>query len=468
MECQACHVLKFSSLANGHPPFSDYPWKRRTRIAFDHSSHIDDHFKKEEYKEHAPQKPCGTCHKPDQAGQFMLLRKNFEKTCGAGCHAEQIAGKGLTGAKGIPFLRLPGLDIETLEEYEISVGEWPADYNIEEGLTPFMELLLYGEPAFADDLAVVSDFDDFTDLSDSSEEEIVAVGRIIWAIKGLFFDIISHGQESLISRLQKPLKSHLKSHELTALTGQLPIEVVRAAQQKWLPHLMTEVPRYRAGETVTSSTVQSVEEQDSEREKWVKAGGWYRQDLDFTVLYRPTEHADGFMRAWLDLSSRLQKKTDLGSAAMIFAELSNPKGPGLCMKCHSVDSIADPPAFQVNWFKPPPSPEWHTITRFVHTPHFSLLEDDGCLTCHQLDPDPEGKGKVMKAFWDKDGLKFAPLTFTSSFKLVMKATCSSCHTSELAGDTCLICHNYHVGKIAPALLEVPIAGSTPLLQLHEH
>ncbi|MEC4681883.1 MAG: hypothetical protein VST67_14465, partial [Nitrospirota bacterium] len=90
------------------------------------------------------------------------------------------------------------------------------------------------------------------------------------------------------------------------------------------------------------------------------------------------------------------------------------------------------------------------------------LEDDGCLTCHQLGPDPEGQGQVMKAFWDEDGLNFAPLTFTSSFKLMTKGTCSSCHTSELAGDTCLICHNYHVGNIAPAFLEVPKAGSTSL------
>ncbi len=127
------------------------------------------------------------------------------------------------------------------------------------------------------------------------------------------------------------------------------------------------------------------------------------------------------------------------------------------MKCHSVDSIADH-ALQVNWSTPPPSPQQHTITRFVHTPHFSLLEDDGCLTCHQLDPEAE----VMEEFRGEDGLKFDPLTFTSGFKLMTKATCSSCHTSELAGDTCLICHNYHVGEIAPALSEVPMTASISL------
>ena len=267
-------------------------------------------------------------------------------------------------------------------------------------------------------------------------------------------------------RLRKPLEAQISSRELAALTGQLPIEVVRAAQQVWLPNLAAEVQRYRAGKTVGSSTGQDAEEQtstDQEREKWVIAGGWYRQDSDFAVLYRPNGHADGFMRAWLDLSSRLQKRTGLGSASVIFAELSNPKGPGICMKCHSVDSIADH-ALQVNWSTPPPSPQRHTITRFVHTPHFSLLEDDGCLTCHQLDPEAE----VMEKFRGEDGLKFDPLTFTSSFKRMTKATCSSCHTSELAGDTCLICHNYHVGEIAPALSEVPIAGSTSLHQLHEH
>jgi len=145
-QCQSCHARKFVSLANGHPEFSNFPYKRRTKIAFDHTSHIGKYFQ-EKFKDIAPTK-CSGCHTPDSAGRYMKGR-NFEIAC-AGCHADQIAGKGRAGAKGIPFFRLP----------------WPADYNIEEGLTPFMKLLLLSEPTFTDDMTILADYDDLTDLSE--------------------------------------------------------------------------------------------------------------------------------------------------------------------------------------------------------------------------------------------------------------------------------------------------------------
>ncbi len=92
-QCQTCHTLAFSSLAGGHPPFSDYPYKRRTRIAFDHNSHIGKHFLGE-FKKEAPT-TCTACHKPDDAGQTMRTG-NFETTC-ASCHAQQIEGMGRAG-----------------------------------------------------------------------------------------------------------------------------------------------------------------------------------------------------------------------------------------------------------------------------------------------------------------------------------------------------------------------------------
>ena len=102
----------------------------------------------------------------------------FETTC-ASCHAQQIEGMGRAGAKGIVVLRLPGVDLDTLHEHGISVGEWPADDNVEEGLTPFMQLLLEGDSALTEDLALLAGLDDFTDLSDATDEEVAAVGRIV-------------------------------------------------------------------------------------------------------------------------------------------------------------------------------------------------------------------------------------------------------------------------------------------------
>src|SRR5439155_23487440 len=36
LQCQGCHSRQFESFARGHPDFAQYPFKRRTRIFFDH------------------------------------------------------------------------------------------------------------------------------------------------------------------------------------------------------------------------------------------------------------------------------------------------------------------------------------------------------------------------------------------------------------------------------------------------
>ena len=447
-QCQTCHTLAFSGLADGHPPFANYPYKRRTRIAFDHNSHIGKHFLGEFEKE-AP-KTCTVCHQPDDAGRSMRTG-NFETTC-AGCHAKQIEGMGRAGAKGLTVLRLPGLDLDTLHENGISVGEWPADADVEEGLTPFMKLLLEGDPAVTQDLAVLARFDDFTDLSDATDEEVAAVGRMVWAVKGLLYNLIARGQREMLDRLRAT--TNLGTRELADLVGQLPVEVIRAAQQKWLPRLMTEWSGYGNGKPVARPDDRESEEElrmDREREKRVMIGGWYRQDSDFVLLYRPAGHADPFLCAWLDLIARVPETRHVRAVEAIFTTLSDPKAPGMCLKCHSVDAEAGQRK-RIHWLAVRPVPHERRVTRFAHTVHFSVLDDKGCLTCHTLDPEAE----VMEAFKDAD-----PLTFASNFQPMRKSACATCHTPERAGDTCLTCHNYHLGTVSPVLAKAPLTASTP-------
>ena len=447
-QCQTCHTLAFSSLAAGHPPFSDYPYKRRTRIAFDHNSHIGKHFLGEFKKEAPP--TCTACHTPDDAGRTMQTG-NFEDTC-AGCHARQIGGMGRAGAKGIAVLRLPGVDLAALREHGISVGEWPADHNVEEGLTPFMELLLAGDPAVTEDLALLAGFDDFTDLSDATDEEMTGVGKMMWAVKKLLYGLIASGQREMLDRLQATADPGTR--EPAKLVGQLPAEVIRAAQREWLPRLMTEVPAYEAGKTIVRPKDRESDAEtlmDRAREEQVVTGGWYRQDADFVLLYRPTGHADPFLCAWLEFTARASGAKPARSAAALFTDLSNPQAPGLCMKCHSVDTQTGQRK-RIHWAATRPVPHERKVTRFAHAVHFSLLDDKGCLTCHELNPEAE----VMAAFEDTD-----PLTFASNFRAMKKTVCATCHTPERAGDTCLTCHNYHVGTVAPVLSKAPLTVSSP-------
>ncbi len=447
-QCQTCHARAFSDLANGHPPFSDYPYKRRTRIAFDHTSHIGKHFLGE-FKNDAPI-TCTACHRPDDDGQTMRTG-TFETAC-ANCHAGQIVGIGRSGAKGLAFLRLPGLDLETLQERGVSVGEWPADANVEDGLTPFIELLLGTDPVLAEDLALLSGFDDFTDLSDATDEEIAAVGRVVWAVKKLVYNLLVKGQQEIVNRLQAT--TDLDARKFADLVGQLPVAVIHAAQQQWFPHLAMELSGSEAGETVVRLEDHEGDQEtriDREREKKMVSGGWYRQDLDFALLYRPSGHADPFISAWLDLTARLTETKHGRSAGAIFTTLANPKAPGRCMKCHSVDAQAGQRK-RIHWFAARPVSHERKVTRFTHDVHFSLLEDKGCLTCHTLNPEAE----VMESFKDAD-----PLTFTSNFRAMQKTVCATCHTSERAEDTCLTCHNYHLGTVSPVLSKAPLTVSSP-------
>ena len=106
-QCQTCHSVQFASLERD-PDFSDYPYRRRTRIYYDHNSH--------------PPESCQACHVTDPSGRFMEV-KNFTLTCAA-CHGAQIQGEGMT-VKGVSFFTVPGIDLETLSAKGISVGGWP-------------------------------------------------------------------------------------------------------------------------------------------------------------------------------------------------------------------------------------------------------------------------------------------------------------------------------------------------------
>ena len=138
--CQFCHTFQFPSLENAHPEFDRFPFKRRTRIRFDHLNHISKHFRDKEMRSSAP-KACKSCHLPDEDG-FKMSLKSFEDNCGA-CHGGQVEGVGRATAKGLPVFNVPGLDVATLSERNIAIGEWPEDAD--EEITPFMEFLLAGD-----------------------------------------------------------------------------------------------------------------------------------------------------------------------------------------------------------------------------------------------------------------------------------------------------------------------------------
>ncbi len=180
-------------------------------------------------------------------------------------------------------------------------------------------------------------------------------------------------------------------------------------------------------------------------EVWAEAGGWYRQD--FAVLYKPVGHRDGFMRAWLDYTGAQYGNDKVKLAAPIFDMMSARQAQGQCAKCHSIDSAIDN-SRKVNWapFKVPRSLE--KFTKFSHEPHFGLFDDKGCSACHVVN----GQAKYRDTYKALD-----PQVFQSNFKPIQQQRCSTCHQTKIAGQSCSLCHVYHVDDVITPIMATSIA-----------
>ncbi len=469
-QCQVCHQTQFAGFASGHPEFAGYPYERRTRLQFDHVTHLQKHFS--DLRAPAPgPTSCAHCHEPAPDGRQMLVR-GFEQTC-ASCHTGQIEGTGRAGAKGLVFLRLPGFDLAALKAAGADLGEWPA--FCEGGITPFMRWLLEGDDKARAALDLLGN-QNLADLKSAPPAQKAAATELLWSIKGLFADLVTQGQPVILRRLGPPGGGQ---PVMAPRTGQFSADVALAAQQAWLPNLLAEVAAHRRGEKikmvppavapassagpapakpnaavadpddlladlpsevattpttgVTAATPPppAALEFDPAEDR-VASGGWYKSDDTYALYYRPGGHEDSFLTAWLDGTADKPAPT----ARKIFQQLSAGDAPGMCMKCHTVDRTAA--ATTVNWRAARPAPEVRLFTTFKHTAHFSLMGDQGCATCHTIATGADYAGS-FRANLD-------PAVFRSNFAPLTKNICTACHQPAKAGESCQMCHNYHTGE----------------------
>jgi hypothetical protein len=245
LRCQSCHGTQFQSFADGHPEFADFPYRRRTRLAFDHASHIGKHFKEQKDVE-APTR-CTGCHMPDPAGLAMLV-KPFEVACEA-CHLTQILGDSRSGPKGYPVIGLPGFDLRTLYENGREIGEWPRDADGK--IAPLTSLLLSVDPSHADDLFTLTGLD-LMDLRGASDDELAAVERVVWSLKQLIYDLTTGGHGTFQDRLSAALDTTLAERDVAHLMGTMPVDALAMLQREWLPQLADEIAAREAGRTIPS------------------------------------------------------------------------------------------------------------------------------------------------------------------------------------------------------------------------
>lgn len=497
--CQACHVVRYPGLSEGHPEFESYPYERRTQLNFDHVSHFNLHF--EDKKDLAPES-CGDCHRPGESGLYMHL-KDFQTTCSS-CHDDDVHARGMAGSSGFAVLAVPALDGESLLESEVHVGAWP---RFSDGqLTPFLKLLLLTNQGLRTDLEALDEWD-LDDLYDAEDETREAAGRVANGIKLLIHELANGGHPALVSRLEKLLGRTLTEEEQTGLAGLLPGTALKQAAATWWPDLDADVVAIRAGKPLETDLVRrpkpkpkqapkpkpkpkptsgdilsgsddilggddilsgdddvlggddilggdddilggdgilgsnKPEEKPAEPEPViVDAQTWNALGgwfLDGDVLrYRPSGHEDRFLKAWLDLTASYGQMDNAAAAEQLFKNLSSERTPGKCMTCHTADQTTEG-SLKVNWSYYQPNESRQEFTRFSHASHFALMSKDGCSVCHVLDP----KADYAASFDDHD-----PSVFASNFKAMKLDQCADCHHPEGSGDNCLTCHNYHVGE----------------------
>jgi hypothetical protein len=238
-QCRSCHVVQFDSFDGNHPKFDGYPFKRRTRIKYDHAGHFGKHYPELAKKDPAKRIPetCSACHDSRNDKKIMAVAP-FEQTCGT-CHLDQIVGKErVTGPKGIAFLSLPGLDLEALKKKNAPIGEWPDGSEAE--LTPFMKVMI-GRNEQGRALIKAVDSLNLKDLASASDDQIKAVTKLVWEVKRLFHALNSGKASDVLGNLNIVSGAKLSTSLISDLTASIPRDVVISAHQQWLPNLAREI-----------------------------------------------------------------------------------------------------------------------------------------------------------------------------------------------------------------------------------
>jgi hypothetical protein len=238
-QCHSCHVVKFDSFDGHHPQFESYPFKRRSRIIYDHAGHFGKHFPEAAKKGAVKRIPatCSTCHDSGKDKRVMAVAP-FEQTC-TSCHLDQIVGKErVSGPKGIAFLTVPGLDLQTLREKAAAIGEWPDGPEAE--LTPFMKVMIARNERGRALIKAVDGLN-LQDLSGANDRQIEAVTSLAWEIKRLFYALIKGKASDVLADLNISCGARLSAGLVADLTASIPRDVVIRAHQQWLPNLSTEM-----------------------------------------------------------------------------------------------------------------------------------------------------------------------------------------------------------------------------------
>ncbi len=445
-QCQVCHATAFKSLHDGHTnDFTSYAFERRTHLKFDHISHIRNHFGDKDTT-------CDTCHRLHSNGRHMVLN-DFELSCKE-CHLSThiIPQKGQQGVLvlGLPRFAERNNGEQPADEWPVEL-DWTADADTVGRLTPFMMLLLAGGDDYESGANLKKDIEEWLRLDEGdreddelSDDDRAVIARLANAVLRLFEDLRERG--GITARLVRALEPIAASADVDSLLGGLEDAVeIRKGAIAWLT---PEAGGEKASETETRS--------------------WYLDNDVWVIGYRPTEHRDPFLQAWLDLTAPNadQRPENLLQLALskIFWELgrdysgkspSNKEeygSPGACLMCHMERNDTAEHHRSIVWGPPQIADREDQWTRFSHAPHVSITDCQGCHTKNECYQDRtqfqsmyrHPSQQVAISANPRQGEDDACQGSNWNFAPIRKDKCVTCHVSDRAGDGCLQCHVYHV------------------------
>jgi hypothetical protein len=417
--CQSCHQARYESFSTDHPDFGSWPYKRRTRIAFNHASHQAKHFAEKKLTFE-----CRACHVED-ATRSVQLTVSYEAAC-ASCHDEKIAA---SVAKGVPMFALPTLDVEALQAAGHDVGPWPegATGDFDGRLPPAMKLLLASDTSAAKAIELLGADFEFADVDPDDAGQLAACADLAKAIKELLVDVGRRGTTAVQERLQKSLGLNTHEAATSDLLAGLTEETVQEAAG-WLSVDAGDKTWPRENETVTHAF------KNDSRLHFDRPGRWTVDEATLSVRYQPAAHADPLLTSWLELLASVPHIDSRPIALAMHKELSSATAAGTCARCHSVED-GENGQLVVNWraFDRAKSPQ--TLTRFSHGPHVMLPQLADCTSCHSVNGAVDSSNSYLTNDPHASSSEFAPMS---------KQDCAACHTAKLAGESCQTCHNYHV------------------------
>ena len=405
-ECGNCHQVRITNFVADHPEFSEsYPHDVRVGIKFDHSSHINKHFKDAKVSDNAPGS-CSGCHLVDKAERSVAI-SGFDEGCGA-CHGDQMESRELV------MLRVPEFE-ENLFEYDDILEVCGPTMEQFEVLQEQLELYSEGEEPEIDEeeeyesvgedvnefLAYLLDVD-VDDTEDYSEPVTTLIG-----------ELTSDGLDPLLDRISDVDNDNQGT---TMLSGLSP-ELIKRVACAWAANIEYEPPAEPL------------------------ASGWYGEYTE--IRYRPLGHGDKTVQSWLEfaIASVSEADEDRLDLALEFRDIVlDPKsGPGLCIKCHVVSAVdgdeisSDQSGLSIAWnYSPPRERAW---SKYNHGPHLDILgKDVGCQNCHVLNNESSFSDSV--AGYDQH-------PYESNFSNIKVETCAACHSPRQVKDDCLVCHEYH-------------------------